>query len=274
MIKGINAWCFPEDWGVETLFKTTKELGFRGIELNVEEKEGSIFTLDTNGEEVRRVTETASKFGVDIFSISTAMLWKYPLTSENRETRQKGIEIVEKMLEIASQCGAETVLVVPGLVTEEVPYNAAYKRAVEAIKKLSESAEKKKITIGIENVWNKFLLSPMEMRGFIEDIDSPFVGVYLDIGNLVHSGYPEQWIHMLSDKLANVHIKDFKGTVGNIDGFVPLLAGDIDWMNVAETLKTNGYSGYIAPEIPPHPHHPEVLLKATSEIMDHFFQFD
>ncbi|MFG6120964.1 sugar phosphate isomerase/epimerase family protein [Thalassobacillus sp. B23F22_16] len=274
MKKGINAWCFPEEWDADKLFRTAKELGFRGMELNVEEKEGSIFTLDTTEEEVRRVIETASKYGIEIFSISTAMLWKFPLTSENRDTRQEGIDIVEKMLEIASQCLAETVLVVPGLVTEDVSYDTAYKRAIEAIKRLTESAEEKKVTIGIENVWNKFLLSPMEMRGFIEAIDSPLVGVYLDIGNLVHSGYPEQWIHLLSDQLASVHIKDFKGTVGNIDGFVPLLAGDIDWMNVAETLKTNGYSGYIAPEIPPHPHHPEVLLKATSEIMDHFFPFD
>ncbi|MFG6114849.1 sugar phosphate isomerase/epimerase family protein [Halobacillus sp. MO56] len=274
MKKGINAWCFPDGWDANTLITKSKELGFTGIELNLEEKENAIFTMESNEEEVRRIVEIADKHDIKIFSISTDMLWKYPLTSEIEETRQKGMDIVEKMIEIASQCNAKTVLVVPGVVTEVVTYDVAYKRAMEALKKLSISAAERKVHIGIENVWNKFLLSPLETADFIKQINSPYVGAYLDIGNVVYTGYPSQWIDILSDKIVSVHIKDFKGSVGNIDGFAPLLAGDIDWENISNTLQSNNYKGYIAPEIPPHPHHSELLLKATSEIMDRLFQFD
>lgn len=274
MKKGINAWCFPDGLEADSLFKKAKKLGFNGIELNVEEKEDAIFTLESTTEEVGHIKETAVQYDMEIFSISTDMLWKYPLSSESEGTRHKGIKIVEKMIMIASQCKAKTVLVVPGLVTEAVAYDVAYKRAMEALIKLSTLAEEKKIHIAIENVWNKFLLSPLEMFDFIEQINSPFVGVYLDIGNVVYTGYPEQWLQILSDKIVGVHIKDFRGSVGNIDGFVPLLAGDINWDEISNALLSTNYNGYIAPEIPPHSHHPEILLKTTSEIMDHFFQFD
>ncbi|MBM7551585.1 sugar phosphate isomerase/epimerase family protein [Thalassobacillus pellis] len=274
MNKGINAWCFPDGLHAEEIIKKAKASGFKGIEFNVEEKEDAILKLDSTEEEVMNIKETAGKYDIDIFSISTDMLWKYPLTSENKAVRQKGMQVVEKMIRIADQCEAKTVLVVPGIVTEEVSYDTAYERSLEAMRELSAFAEEKKIRIGIENVWNKFLLSPLEMARFIEEINSPYAGVYLDIGNVVYTGFPEQWIKILAEKIVAVHIKDFKTSVGNMDGFVPLLAGDIAWDKIAHALEAINYNGFVSPEIPPHPFHTDLQLTMTSCIMDHFFPFD
>ena len=175
------------------------------------------------------------------------------------------------MLTIADICGAESILVVPGIVTEETSYADAYSRAVEALQELAEKAEKVNVKIGIENVWNKFLLSPLEFSSFLEEVHSPNVGAYLDIGNLFQNGFPEQWIHCAAGRIVNVHVKDFKQSVGNMEGFVPLLAGDINWDKVKKALQEAGYEGYVAPEIPPHRFHYELQLKQTAEVMRYFF---
>jgi L-ribulose-5-phosphate 3-epimerase len=272
--KGINAWCFPEDIDVKTLFNKVKDLGFGGIELNVSENNRSILHMNSTKEEINNLKEYAQLFGIEILGISTDLLWKYPLTSNKREVRIIGMNVVKKMIEVASLCEAKTVLVVPGIVTAEVPYDVAYKKSMESIKSLAKIAEKQQVKIGIENVWNKFLLSPLEMAEFIDQVDSSSVGAYLDIGNTVQFGYPEQWIDILSERIIAVHIKDFKQSVGNIDGFVTLLAGDISWDKVSIALNNIHYNGFISPEIPPHPHHSDWQLKMISETMDLIFQFD
>jgi L-ribulose-5-phosphate 3-epimerase len=272
--KGINAWCFSEDIDAETLFRKVKDLGFEGIELNLSEDNLSILHMKSTKEEIIHLKEYAQSFGIKILGISTDLLWKYPLTSNDRNVQIKGMNIVEKMIEAASLSEAKTVLVVPGIVTAEVPYDAAYKKSLESIKSLAKIAEKQQVKIGIENVWNKFLLSPLEMAEFIDQVDSSSVGAYLDIGNTVQFGYPEQWINILSERIMAVHIKDFKQSVGNIDGFVTLLAGDISWDKVSKALNEIHYTGFISPEIPPHPHHSDWQLKMISDTMDLIFQFD
>lgn len=274
MKKGINAWCFPEDIDKETLFTKVRDLGFEGIELNISDNNRSILHMNSTDEEIRNLKESAQLFGIKISGISTDLLWKYPLTSYKSDLHAKGMHVVEKMIEAASLCEAKTVLVVPGVVTAEVPYDAAYRKSLESIKNLAEMAENHQVRIGIENVWNKFLLSPLEMADFIDQVDSSSVGAYLDIGNTYQFGYPEQWIDILSDRIIAVHIKDFKQSVGNIDGFVTLLAGDISWDKVSNALNNIHYNGFISPEIPPHPHHSDWQLKMISETMDLIFQFD
>ncbi|KZE54651.1 xylulose 5-phosphate 3-epimerase [Brevibacillus parabrevis] len=269
--KGINAWCFPKESRVEHIFQQAKEYGYKGVELNLDEGDAPLHLEMTEGE-LTKLAQLARDHGLELPSVSTALLWKYPLTHNDAEVREKGIQVVEKMIEAASVFEARTVLVVPGLVTPEVSYDTAYERAREALVRLAKTAEAKQVHIGIENVWNKFLLSPLEMARLIDEVNSPWVGAYFDVGNVLQFGFPEQWIRILGKRIRAIHVKDFKTTTGNITGFVPLLAGDIPWARVAEALREIGYSGYIIPEISPYAYKPEQLVASTSEALDAIFK--
>src|SRR5690606_28245567 len=132
--------------------------------------------------------------------------------------------------------GVGTILVITGAVgvdfipgCEVVQYDRAYDRALEAISKLAADAKANNVHIGIENVWNKFLLSPLEMKTFIDATGSEYVGSYFDVGNAVQNGYPEHWITILGHRIKKVHFKDYRRQAGGLHGFVDLLAGDVNY---------------------------------------------
>ncbi len=122
--------------------------------------------------------------------------------------------------------------------------------------------------MGIENVWNKFLLSPLEMARYIDEFDSPCVCAYYDVGNVLLFGYPEQWIRILGHRIQRVHVKDFKPAVGNYNGFVPLLAGDVNWTEVRLALQEIGYNDVLTAEIDPYASYPEQLIFDTARHID------
>lgn len=254
--------------------KMAKEAGFEGIELAV--SEAGELTLDSSKEDIKKITQTAKDVGIELSSLATGLLWDYSLTSSDDKTRKKARDIVRRMLELASYLGVDTVLVIPGTVdvffkpdAEVIPYDLAYERSLDALKECVPTAERYKVSVGIENVWNKFLLSPLEMRDFIDKIGSPYLGAYFDVGNSVLTGYPEHWIRVLGKRIKKVHIKDFKTAVGNINGFVDLLEGDVNWAEVMKALEETGYDGWLTAEIlPPYSQHPEALLYNTSKSMD------
>jgi hexulose-6-phosphate isomerase len=159
---------------------------------------------------------------------------------------------------------------VPG--AETVPYDLVYERAKRFVQTGLKAAESRGVTICIENVWNKFLLSPLEMRDFIDSFQSERVGSYFDVGNILLTGYPEQWVRVLSRRIRRVHLKDFRRKVATIEGFCDLLAGDVDWPAVMCALREIHYEGWIAAEmIPPVPFYKfsqESLIANTSRAMD------
>ncbi|WP_260412152.1 sugar phosphate isomerase/epimerase [Alkalihalobacillus sp. TS-13] len=273
MNKGINAWCFPESCSIEDIFKSARDYGYEGVELNLSDDPSAPLPLNMTEGQLLEIKEEAVDAGLSLPSLSTDLLWKYPLTDKDENVREKGIAVVEEMFRIAEVFGAETVLVVPGIVNEQVFYEKAYRRSQDSLQKLLPVAEKAGITIGIENVWNKFLLSPLEMRQFVDGFDSPNMGVYFDVGNVCPFGFPEQWIRILSHRIKSVHVKDFKARVGNINGFVPLLAGDINWKLVTEALDEIDYKGFIIPEIPPHKHFHHPFMGNLTDTMDEIFPF-
>lgn len=285
MKLGVNQWCFPEGYALDHCMRLAAASGFHGFEPNVGESEAperggvgrdgqlparlSIASTEADAAALRRHAET---LGLELPSLSTALHWTYPLTATDERVRERGIAIVERMLVLAKAAGAGAVLVVPGLVTAEVSYRAAYERALEALRHLAGLAERLGVTIGVENVWNKFLLSPLEMRRFLEEVGSARVGAYLDAGNVLAFGYPEHWIEVLGDLICRVHVKDFRLDVGNIHGFVPLGHGDVAWGRVGQALRRVGYEGYLTVELPPRPFRPDdgvreaaVTLKAIVE---------
>jgi len=257
--------------------RLAKQAGFEGIELAF--NESGPMSLESDAGEITSYRELAEKEGIAISSLATGLYWSYSLTSGNEEIRQKAVAIVKKQLEAAELLGVDTILVVPGVVgvdfipgCEIVDYDVAYDRAFEAISGLACHAEQKRVNIGLENVWNKFLLSPLEMRSFIDSINSSYVGVYLDVGNVVYSGYPEQWVKILGKRIKKVHFKDYRRDVGSVSGFVDLLSGDVNYPAVVEELKKVGYDSFVTAEmIPPVPfyrYYPEQLIYNTSNTMD------
>lgn len=281
MRKGVNQWCFPADWTVERMLTEAAAAGFEGVELNVAEAAGSntsalvqgLGLKDANGltttsttADARATAARAKELGLTIPSLSTALHWQYPLTDPVQG--RKGREIVRRMLELAEAAGAGAILVVPGLVTEAVPYDAAYDRAAEALADLAADAKAHNVIIGVENVWNKFLLSPLEFRRFLDDVGSDWVKAYFDVGNVLVNGFPDQWIRILGSRLARVHVKDFRQNVGNIHGFAPLLEGDVNWPAVRQALRDVNYSGYVSVEVPPPAHFPEAALRQAAQALD------
>jgi L-ribulose-5-phosphate 3-epimerase len=271
MKKGINAGCFPRKYEVTELFQKAKEFGYDGVELNIHEEKEALLSLNSTEEDLYRISELAKQNGIELPSVSTTLHWKYSLTDNDETIQEKGIKIIEKMLKAADIFGSKTILVVPGVVSSEVPYDIAYQRSLRALKKVSKTAEHKNVRIGVENVWNKFLLSPLEMANFIDEIGSPWVGAYFDVGNVLQFGYPEQWIKILNDRILAVHVKDYKTNIGNARAFSPLLTGDVAWDEVSKALQEIGYNGYISPELQPYSLYPDRLLIETSNTLDTIF---
>jgi len=280
MKKSISWWSFPgalagkPELSLRECMQLARDAGFEGIELWLEEK-GDI-NLNSTRQEMKRILELARETGIEINSLATGLLWEYTLTSGKKEIREKGKTVVKKMLELAHYLKVDAVLVIPGAVDvffnpsiEVVPYDVAYRRAFEAIRECVPVAEEYKVTIGLENVWNKFLLSPLEFRDFVDKFNSEYVGVYFDVGNILLTGYPEHWIKILGKRIKQIHIKDFRRGVGSAEGFVDLLEGDVNWKAVILALQEVGYERYLTAEmIPPYSQHPEALIYNTSRSMD------
>ena len=273
MKKGISQWAFPASMKLEECMGQAREAGFEGIEVAIAE-EGEI-NLESTKDDMERIVISSRETGIELTSLATGLFWDYSLTSENTEVREKAKGIVSKMLELASYLGVDTILVIPGAVdvffkpeVGKVSYEIVYERAKKALKELAETAEKYKVNIGVENVWNKFLLSPLEMGNFLDEIGSDYVGAYFDVGNVLITGYPEQWIRILGRRIKKIHFKDFKTDIGNFTGFVDLLEGNVNWPEVIKAFEDIGYNGYAIAELFPYGHHPEALIDNTSRSMD------
>ncbi|MEG1242542.1 MAG: sugar phosphate isomerase/epimerase family protein, partial [Oscillospiraceae bacterium] len=153
--------------------------------------------------------------------------------------------------------------------SEVIDYDIAYERSLAALRELAPYAEEKGVNIGIENIWNKFLLSPLEMRDFLDAVGSPRVGAYLDVGNMMLFGYPQHWIKILGSRIKKVHFKDYRRAVGSLAGFVDLLAGDVDWDKVVEGFDAIGYEGWANAEMcPTYRLHTDQMIFNASGAMD------
>ena len=269
MKKGVNQWCFANGTTLERMINLTAGHGFDGIEINMQEGDDVIgLHLGSSEQRILEMGRMAADTGICIPSISTGLHWQYALSHPDAATRKKGQEVIRRMIEAAALIGADTVLVVPGAVSPTVRYDDAYERATESIWGVMGDAEAAKVHVGIENVWNKFLLSPLEMARFIDGLGSDYVGAYFDVGNVLQFSFPEQWIRILGGRIRKVHVKDFSTQVGNIHGFVPLLAGDVNWRAVREALLEIGYDGFLTAELSAYAHGDNQLIADTSRHLD------
>lgn len=278
MIKAINMWSLPGAWAtweqLPETFRRVKAMGFEGLELSFD-PDGPV-GMSSTADEMAVLRRAADDAGLVLTSIATGAFWTHNFGQDDAASRATARSYAVKMLELGQMLGVKNLLVVPGSVDiffqpEEpvVSYDVVMDRVVDAMKSLIPDCERTGVRIGMENVWNKFFMSPLEMRNVIDAIDSPFIGAYFDVGNVLRTGYPEQWIRILGKRIVSVHLKDYRLSVGTVDGFVDLLEGDVNWLEVMKALKEIGYDGaLIAEMIPGYRFHPLARVENTSNAMD------
>jgi len=250
MKKGICWGCIPGEPDFEARLRAAKEAGFDGVEPTVSEPGAGPLTLETTERESEGLRATAEKVGVALPSVMGGVaVGKTPVISPDAAVRKQAVENLGKVLERAKWLGATAVLLHPGQLRPETRYDDAWRWVREALDEAGKHAAKQHVMLAIENVWNKFLLSPMEMKQMIDEVGNPYVGTYFDVGNCILYGYPEQWVGILGARIKKVHVKDFKRAVGTGKGFCQLLEGDADYGAVMRELRAAGYEDYLTSEV-------------------------
>jgi L-ribulose-5-phosphate 3-epimerase len=223
-------------------FQAARDAGFDGVEV----------MSHLNRDEVLRARDAT---GLTIPSVCGALHWKFPLSDPDPSIREQGIAALRLSLEDAKAYGADTVLFVPGRVSETVSYDDCWTRTVKELKKIIPVAIDLKVKIAIENVWNNFLISPMEAASYVDQFNTPYLGFYFDCGNVLIYGWPEQWVKILGTRIAKLHIKEFSRKIadkqGRGAGFdVKLQEGDVNWSAIMKALDNIGYEGWTTIEQP------------------------
>ena len=225
-------------------FQLVKSLGFDGVELD-----------SPNPLNRQEVLQARDQTGLLIPGVVNSMHWKMPLSHPDADVRKTCIEATFQAIEDCQAYGGNTVLLVAGVVNEEITYQQAYQRTQESIREILPTAEKAGIRIAIENVWNNFLLSPLEAAQFIDEFNSPAIGWYFDVGNIMRYGWPWHWIEVLHERILKIDIKEFSLTKMKEEGLwqgfqVKLTEGEIDWARVNQALAKIGYQGWASAEVP------------------------
>jgi L-ribulose-5-phosphate 3-epimerase len=253
--KGICIGCLPGELSDDAKLHLAKDAGYDGVEINTFED------LDA----CRRLTDVARRLGIELHSVMASGHWTYPLSSRDESVRRKGIANIQQSVETALVCGATSVLVVPGVVQADQPYGETYEIALNSMRELAWYAGERSMRLGVENVWNRFLLTPMEMGRFLGELNSPHVGLYFDCGNILAYGYPQQWIRELGSRLVKVHVKDFESSSRQ---WKYLLQGSVDWKAVRAALGEVGYDDYLTAEMGPYPVFPDQMARDTAGHLD------
>ncbi len=255
MKKGVSFYTFGESVNYREAMDQCKKAGYDGVELVVSET-GEL-NMKTTEKEMAAMKTMAQDMGREICSVGSWNLWTSNLVSDDKKVREYAKGIIRQQLTAASVCGADTILVVPGYVGTPfaqgiVSYDVAYDRAQEALADLADFAKQQKVAIGVENVWNKFLLSPLEMKRFLDEINSEYVGAYFDVGNIIYIGYPDQWIRILDKHIKKLHFCDCRYDQAGLGMFVDLFEGDVDFEAVMHAARDIGYDDWAIVEFLPN----------------------
>ena len=236
--KGVWFEMLPAKLSIADRFKMARDAGFEVVQAPTEPDEHK-------AEEIKKAAEAAN---IRIDSVMNMDHWKYPLSSSDRAVVEKSLAGMRTSLHNAKLWGSDAVLLVPAVVNPQTSYHDAWTRSQKEIRTLIPLAEELKVVIAIEEVWNKFLLSPLEMANYIDEFQSPWIKTWFDVGNVLLYGYPQDWIYTLGNRIVKVHLKDFKRKK---DGYawVNLGDGDVDWPAVRQAFGDIGYSGSAVTEL-------------------------
>ena len=239
--KAVLISMLPADLSYAERFALAQASGFDAVELQ------TITERDT----AQEIAEAAKHAGLRIHSVMNADHWRYPLSSGDRSVVDRGVAGMETSLRNAALWSAEAVLLVPAVVDAATSYGDAWRRSQQVIReRVLPVAAELHLVVAIEEVWNKFLLSPLEFTRYVDELDSPWAKAYFDVGNVVFYGYPQDWIRVLGPRIAKVHLKDFQ--VDRPNGrfaWKNLGDGDIDWPAVRRAFDEVGYRGTFTTEL-------------------------
>jgi hexulose-6-phosphate isomerase len=239
--KAVLISMLPKELPIAERFTIARDAGFEAVEMQTVED-------PAEAEQARAASE---KTGLKIHSVMNSDHWRYPISSGDPEVVAKSVKGMETSLRNAKLWGAGTVLLVPAVVDPKTRYADAWTRSQKVIKeRLLPLATELKVIIAVEEVWNKFLLSPLEMAKYVDEFKSPWLRAYFDVGNIVFYAYPQDWIRTLGPRIVRVHLKDFKldRGVGRFE-WKNIGEGDIDWVEVRKALSEIGYANYMTTEI-------------------------
>lgn len=257
MLNSINAWTFPPDLPPEKQLAEARAAGFDAIELTVA-TDGPL-RFDTPLETCATLAARAAELNLRIISLATDEFWTTNYAVPDQSVRQRAVDLTLRMLDRAAALRADAILVVPAVVGTpnephpRVSYADALQRTFETLRSLRHEAESRGVTIALENVLNRFLLSPLEVAELIDRINSAYVAWYLDTGNVIPLGYPQDWVATLGPRIKCVHIKDYDLARPGDAGFCPLGEGSVDWPRVIAALRQVGYDGPLTFEGPGDP---------------------
>lgn len=242
MRKSVLVTMLPRELSYERRFALAREVGFEAIEMRT-------VTSEAEAAEVR---DAATKTGLQVHSVMNVDHWDLPLSSADRDVVQRSVRGMETSLRNAVLWGADTVLLVPAVVDDTTSYGEAWTRSQRVIREqLLPMAADMKVVIAVEEVWNKFLLSPLEFARYVDEFESPWVRAYFDVGNVVLYGFPQDWIRTLGPRIVKLHVKDFQMDRRNGRfAWKNLGEGDIDWPEVRRALGEIGYAGDVTTELP------------------------
>lgn len=236
LLKACQYRMLPKDLKDAEKFALARKCGFEGIELN-----GPIADLGA----AREMGALAKDAGVPIHGVVNG--WGGPLSDPKPENVAKGIASMETSLRCAKAVGADAVLLVPAVVNDEVGYSEAWERSQKNVRTLLPLARELQVTIAVENVWNKFLLSPLEFAKYVDQFDDPWLKAYIDVGNMIQFGFAQDWLRTVGKRIVRIHLKDFKRKENRFT--TTLLEGDVNWPQVRKALDEIGYRGYLTPEL-------------------------
>jgi len=239
--KAVLISMLPRDLSYAQRFAMARDAGFAAIEMQ---------TI-ARAEEAAEIREAAGRANLRIHSVMNADHWRFPISSADPAVVSQSVAGMETSLRNAKLWGADAVLLVPAVVDATTSYKDAWTRSQQVIKtRLLPMAQDLKIVIAVEEVWNKFLLSPLEFARYVDELDSPWLKAYFDVGNIVFYGYPQDWIRALGPRIAKVHLKDFQLDRPNGRfNWRNLGEGDIDWLEVRRAFEDVGYRGYMTTEV-------------------------
>ena len=250
MKKAINAWAFPSEYSFEDCLRAASKAGFDAGEFNLDgQNDGHSFTLKSTDEEICAVKALCEKYGIETVSISSSLhggKW-----ASSGEEADEALKVLKKQLHIAKLMGADTVLLVPGGMPKGISLAASRRNSAANLKRAIPMIEEYGVTVGLENVWNGFFLSPYDMLSFLDELDSDAFGLYFDMGNMIAFSTSAYWTEIVGPHISKLHIKDFKRNGGINSGgeFCDLLKGDADFPAVMAALKAEGFDGYLTAEV-------------------------
>jgi L-ribulose-5-phosphate 3-epimerase len=236
MKKGCTLGMLPKELELEARLALAKKVGFDGVQPGTIKKKS----------DVKALKKAAANAGVVVSSIMNSDHWGFPLSSPKKSVVAKSIKGMLTSIDNAVALGTDCVLLVPAVVNDDITYEDAWKRSRDAIRKMIPAARKAGVVIAIENVWNKFLLSPIEFKAYVDSFKSQWVQAYFDVGNILLYGYPQHWIRTLGRRIKRVHLKDFDVATKS---FVPLREGSLNWPAARQALADVRYNGWLTAEV-------------------------